>query len=105
MSALRKEHTPDEETAGQVVYLHPATLAGPRHQNPLIKRLLAGFRDWWRDADIWQTMGLQIKVTLVVLALGPGLLSLAKYLYEVKTEAGIDLVPGVHGPDVLPFLE
>lgn len=87
------------------MYLHPSVLTGPRRQTPLVKRLLTGLRDWWREADIWQTLGLQIKVTLLVLALGPGLLSLAKYLYEVKTDAGIDLVPGIHGPDVLPFLE
>lgn|GEM_PF-3203711 len=26
-------------------------------------------------------------------------------LYQLKSRLGIDLVPGVHGPDVLPFLE
>lgn len=52
----------------------------------------------------WQMMvGIHLRL-LAGLALAVGLAWMGRVLYILKSHAGVDLIPGVHGPDILPFL-
>ncbi len=50
-------------------------------------------------------MMFEIKVLALVVAFGIIGLALLRGFYFAKSEAGIDLVPEVHGPDVAPMLK
>jgi hypothetical protein len=50
-------------------------------------------------------MMFEIKVLALVVAFGIIGLALLRGFYFAKSEAGIDLVPEVHGPDVAPVLK
>ncbi len=58
-----------------------------------------------RGSRLLSHVAFEIKAAVVILiAVGGGLL-LIRGLYIAKSAAGIDLIPGVHGPDVAPFLK
>lgn len=59
-------------------------------------------RSAWRS--FLQTAWLQMKVMLLIAIVGVGGAYGMRALYVAKSNAGIDTVPGVHGPDVVPFL-
>ena len=59
-------------------------------------------RSAWRS--FLQTAMLQLKVMLLIGVLGVGGAFGLKALYVAKSNAGVDTVPGIHGPDVVPFL-
>lgn len=88
------ERLPSPDPEDNLVYVVPPWAV--RDEAPSASAL-------WRS--ILDFLAFEAKVLLSLLSiLGAGYYLLPE-LYEVKSRLGVDLVPGVHGADVMPFLD
>ena len=88
------ERLPSPEPEDNLVYVVPPWAV--RDEAP------TGWALWRSILDFLAFEAKVLFGLLLVLAAGYYLLP---ELYELKSRLGVDLLPGVHGPDVMPFLD
>lgn len=92
---------PKQET-GTVIYLTPPWAARPLPEPTLASKV------WhWTKRAVWNSYTQTVLIEIAILAaVAVGLfvlyLALAGF-YHVKSQLGIDLLPGLHLPDILPI--
>lgn len=59
----------------------------------------------WKGSRLFSLMVFEVKVLALIIGFGLIGLAVIRGFYFAKSEAGIDLVPAVHGPDVAPVLK
>jgi hypothetical protein len=91
------------EPQHNVLYVIPPWAERKVDRDPFRERVVTWFRGVCRS-DTARALAIEAQFLALVVTIGVCLYVVLPDVYRLKSKAGIDLVPGIHGPDVFPFL-
>ncbi|MCG9894101.1 MAG: hypothetical protein MH204_01330 [Fimbriimonadaceae bacterium] len=97
---VKEDRRRPENAPKNVVYVQPSWAAAPVRRRTLLARLA----DRIRESRTLAWLGLELRIVLLVAVIGGLAWVGLRSVYVTKSQSGQDLIPGLHAPNLFPFL-